>query len=344
MFGKTCCIVGCSIKELPFDNEYSRAFLDYDKKILQILEKLYYSGYSKFYMGLNKWSEVWAAENLILLSNIHPQIELCVVLPISRSEENNSKEFIKRCKHIYFCTCHTADTSKLCSHTSRAKWVFERCDMVLAIGDPQKNEHICRILETASRLYCTTEYINPRRFLRSNNTRKYTVENLDSFSLSGKAILRRDHDANFEDEDGITLKQHLRQGEIIEYFRSDENSYFVFKGKGTLTLSADEFSYFFRPLDYKKFLREKRYYAFDEFYTDIVAGEMIWIHDFKRDSIMCGVVVAHESTYIMETLFDPIGYNKENDDMYTDPENFQYLLEDYGTVWAALRDRYEGQE
>ena len=59
---------------------------------------------------------------------------------------------------------------------------------------------------------------------------------------------------------------------------------------------------------------------------------------------MCGVVVAHESTYIMETLFDPIGYNKENDDMYTDPENFQYLLEDYGTVWAALRDRYEGQE
>ena len=131
--------------------------------------------------------------------------------------------------------------------------------------------------------------------------------NLDDFipvSPPQYAILRSNYYMESEVEKGIKMKASLTCGEAVEYIQNKDDSFTVWSGALTLEIPKDVFPLLFRPVDYTKLPKEKRYYSLDEISVELTEGWITWIHDFEQDIILQAAVLIEsseieESEYVM---------------------------------------------
>ena len=250
---KACCVVGCDIKNLPFNDEYSMEFSEYDNRIQDILETLYDYGYTKFFVCLNSWVEIWAAENIIRMSQSCPAIELHImVASCSKFKESNDATFQARSEHIQFCTHYVEDISNLISEESRSKWMVQKSDLLFVIGNPRKDINLNSLLEIANFQHCLVYVLDPQKYKQADRKDLLDLhkDNFDEIPKPFKAILKKSYKAEGEDDDGVKIQILLDYGEIVECWDNRDGTYTVYNDSGaTLEVPEKNFLSLFRTID-----------------------------------------------------------------------------------------------
>lgn len=175
--------------------------------------------------------------------------------------------------------------------------------------------------------------------------------NLDDFipvPPPQNAILKSNYDVEFETDEDIKIKISLGCGEAIEYAQNEDGSFTVWSGTVTLEIPEDVFLPLFRPVDYTKLPKNKRYYSFDQISAELTEGWITWIHDFEEDIVLQAVVSIEssgmeESGYAMYMVVASKGNESGEIDNAIMCRRIRYTFDKYGDTWAALRERYEDE-
>lgn len=125
-------------QKLPFFGEDDPMCVDLKDRIYSKVQSLYESGAEEYYTGMALGTDIWCAEAVLRLQELHPEIKLFAVVPCLGQENSWSAEdqkryhdILDRCeKVIHISEKYTKD----CMH-KRNKALVDLCDVLVAVYD-----------------------------------------------------------------------------------------------------------------------------------------------------------------------------------------------------------------
>ena len=163
------------------------------------------------------------------------------------------------------------------------------------------------------------------------------------------AMLRTNYEMEFETEESIKVKIALGCGEVVDYDQNEDGSFSVWRDAVMLEIPDDLFPLLFRPVDFAKLPKDKRYYSLDEISVELVKGWITWIHDFDQDLILKAAVSiedpemgeVEQPEYVMYMVIASMEDENGGIDKAVSYRPARYSFNEYGDTWAALRERHE---
>lgn len=100
-FGKSCCFTGHRASKLPwgYDEEDARC-IAFKEKLDAVIEAVYDSGVTHFITGMANGCDMYCAESVIKLKEMHPDITLEAAVPYDGQEAKWTKELRARYRDI----------------------------------------------------------------------------------------------------------------------------------------------------------------------------------------------------------------------------------------------------
>ncbi len=113
---------------------------DVKRLLRKAILKAYNEGYNEFISGVSEGADLWAAEIVLRLREIHPDIRLICAIPFPEQENKWEQSFRKK----YHKIIDRADESVIvCEHYFRGcfqlrnKWMIDRCSKLIAVWSGQ---------------------------------------------------------------------------------------------------------------------------------------------------------------------------------------------------------------
>ena len=125
-------------QKLPFFSEEDPMCVDLKNRIYRQVEKLYEYGADDFYTGMALGVDMWCAEAVLCLREIHPEVRLNAVIPCRGQESRwSAREQQRYQKILAKCSkgmCLSESYTKDCM-MKRNRELVELCDLLVAVFD-----------------------------------------------------------------------------------------------------------------------------------------------------------------------------------------------------------------
>lgn len=125
-------------QKLPFFSEEDPMCVDLKNRIYRQVEKLYEHGADDFYTGMALGVDMWCAEAVLRLREIHPEVRLNAVIPCrgqesrwSAREQQRYQKILAQCSKVM---CLSEIYTKECM-MKRNRALVELCDLLVAVFD-----------------------------------------------------------------------------------------------------------------------------------------------------------------------------------------------------------------
>ncbi len=125
-------------QKLPFFSEDDPMCADLKQRLYDRIEKLYEHGADEFFTGMALGVDMWCAEAVLSLKEIHPEIKLTAVLPCreqeikwSAADQQRYHRILGQCSKVM---CLSESYTKNCM-LNRNRALVELCDLLLAVYD-----------------------------------------------------------------------------------------------------------------------------------------------------------------------------------------------------------------
>ena len=125
-------------QKLPFHGENDPACVDLKKRIYAEIEHLYGHGAAEFNTGMALGVDMWCAEAVLRLREIHPEVRLNAVIPCrgqesrwSAREQQRYQKILAQCSKVM---CLSDSYTKECM-MKRNRALVELCDLLVAVFD-----------------------------------------------------------------------------------------------------------------------------------------------------------------------------------------------------------------
>lgn len=125
-------------QKLPFFSEEDPMCVDLKNRIYRQVEKLYEYGADDFYTGMALGVDMWCAEAVLCLREIHPEVRLNAVIPCrgqesrwSAREQQRYQKILAQCSKVM---CLSESYTKDCM-MKRNRALVELCDLLVAVFD-----------------------------------------------------------------------------------------------------------------------------------------------------------------------------------------------------------------
>ena len=125
-------------QKLPFFSEEDPMCVDLKNRIYRQVEKLYEHGADDFYTGMALGVDMWCAEAVLRLREIHPEVRLNAVIPCrgqesrwSAREQQRYQKILAQCSKV---TWLSESYTKECM-MKRNRALVELCDLLVAVFD-----------------------------------------------------------------------------------------------------------------------------------------------------------------------------------------------------------------
>ena len=135
----TCCFTGKRPQNFSFGfNEYAKGCIELKKKIKAEIEKAINKGYKNFISGMALGVDLWAAEAVLELKEIYPDIELYCAIPYKAQSLTWGQDYRER----YMTCVHRAKKYAVISpfytkdcFFKRNMYMVDRASLVIAVCD-----------------------------------------------------------------------------------------------------------------------------------------------------------------------------------------------------------------
>lgn len=125
-------------QKLPFFSEEDPMCVDLKQRLYRQIEKLYDSGAGEFFTGMALGVDIWCAEAVMALRELHPEVRLTAVIPCrgqeikwQSAEQARYRDIVSKCdKVLCLSERYTPDCMK-----NRNKALVDLCDLLIAVYD-----------------------------------------------------------------------------------------------------------------------------------------------------------------------------------------------------------------
>ena len=128
-------------EKLPFFSEDDPMCVDLKNRLSKQIKKLIEDGADEFFSGVARGVDIWAAEAVLELKSVYPNIKLTAVVPCPEQADKWSSEDRERYHNILEACDKTLvispKYSRGCMH-KRDKALVDMCDVLVAVYDGQK--------------------------------------------------------------------------------------------------------------------------------------------------------------------------------------------------------------
>jgi len=165
---KTCAITGHRPDHFPFGyNENDPEYKEFKLALYEELRMLAHQGYETFLTGMAQGTDLWAAENLLLLRKQNPRLRLVCVLPCEHQDRYWPRE--QQCR--YAAIIQQADQviqisqrySKYCMF-KRNKYLVDNVSLVLAVYDGSPLGGTAQTVRYAQKRARELRLLNPSQY------------------------------------------------------------------------------------------------------------------------------------------------------------------------------------